>query len=112
MTAIHRVQYVPREYRPDARAVIRDLKVDGVQIVVLEQTSRSGNYTCVPYQFPLCLVLGHERQGLEDPILELADHLIEVPMYGMGNSLNVAMAFGICVYEMLRCCYLGEQSSE
>jgi len=103
-TAIQTVQYVPWEYRPDAVAVIRELKARGVQIVVLEQTRQSINYTCAQYRFPLCLVLGHERTGVEDEVLALADVVVEIPMYGMGNSLNVAMAFGICVYELLRCC--------
>jgi tRNA G18 (ribose-2'-O)-methylase SpoU len=103
-TAIHTVQYVPWEYRPDPVEVIRELKSSGTQIVVLEQTRRSVDYTCAHYRFPLCLVLGHERQGVEDEVLALADVVVEIPMYGMGNSLNVAMAFGICVYELIRCC--------
>ncbi len=103
-TAIHTVQYVPWEYRPDTVQVIRELKSSGTQIVVLEQTRRSVDYTCAQYRFPLCLVLGHERQGVDDEVLSLADVVVEIPMYGMGNSLNVAMAFGICVYEMIRCC--------
>lgn len=103
-TAIHTVQYVPWEYRPDATEIIRELKARGTQIVVLEQTSQSIDYTCADYQFPVCLVLGHEREGVESPLLNLADLVVEIPMYGMGNSLNVAMSFGICVYELIRCC--------
>jgi tRNA G18 (ribose-2'-O)-methylase SpoU len=103
-TAIHTIPFVPWEYRPDALAVVQEQKAQGARVVVLEQTDRSVNYACVPYQVPVCLVLGHEREGVETPLLSLADWLIEIPMYGMGNSLNVAMAFGIVVYEMLRCC--------
>lgn len=105
-TAIHTVDYVPWEYRPDATQLIRELKAGGTQIVVLEQTRQSVDYTCARYRFPLCLVLGHERQGVEDEVLDLADTVVEIPMYGMGNSLNVAMAFGICVYELIRCCLI------
>jgi len=103
-TAIHTVQYVPWEYRPEAVEVVRELKARGVQIVVLEQTRRSVSYVCGHYRFPLCLVLGHEREGVESDVLALADTTVDIPMYGMGNSLNVAMAFGICVYELIRCC--------
>ena len=103
-TAIHTVQYVPWEYRPDAIELVRELKDKGAQIVVLEQTTQSVNYVRAHYRFPLCLVLGHERAGVESQLLDLADVAVEIPMYGMGNSLNVAMAFGICVYEMIRCC--------
>jgi tRNA G18 (ribose-2'-O)-methylase SpoU len=103
-TAIRTVEYVPWEYRPSAAEVVRELKARGVQIVTLEQTYQSLDYTRAPYRFPLCLILGHEREGVEDEVLDLADFAVEIPMYGMGNSLNVAMAFGICVYEMIRCC--------
>jgi len=100
-TAIHTVPYVPWEHRPDALPVCRELKAAGAGLVVLEQTTRSVDYVDVDYQFPVALVLGHERAGVDDELLNLADHLVEVPMYGMGNSLNVAMAFGIVVYEIL-----------
>lgn len=103
-TAIQTVQYVPWEYRPDATEVIQELRARGVQIVALEQTHQSLPYTGAPYRFPIALILGHEREGVEQPVLDLADFAIEIPMYGMGNSLNVAMAFGICVYELIRCC--------
>lgn len=103
-TAIQTVQYVPWEYRESAAEVVRELKSQGVQIVVIEQTTQSIEYTRARYRFPVCLVLGHEREGVEESILDLADIVAEIPMYGMGNSLNVAMAFGICVYELIRCC--------
>ena len=110
-TAIHTVQYVPWEYRPDAVEVIRELKNRGAQIVALEQTRRSVSYVRARYRFPVCLVLGHEREGVDRDVLEFADVAVDIPMYGMGNSLNVAMAFGICVYEMIRCC-LSESNRE
>ena len=103
-TAIQTVPYVPWAYRPSALAVVEELKPSGVQIVALEQTTRSVPYTCVDYRFPVCLVLGHERRGVETTALDLADAVVDIPMWGMGNSLNVATSFSICVYEILRCC--------
>jgi tRNA G18 (ribose-2'-O)-methylase SpoU len=103
-TAIHTVQYVPWEYRPSALEVVRELKQRGVQIVSLEQTTASAVYTEVSYRFPVCLVLGHEREGVDEAILAESDLIVEIPMYGIGNSLNVATAFAIVVYELLRCC--------
>lgn len=103
-TAIHTVEYQPWEYRPSTIELIRELKAQGQQIVVLEQTTKSVNYARAPYRFPLAMVVGHERAGVEDELLDQADLVVEIPMYGMGNSLNVAMSFGICVYEMIRCC--------
>jgi tRNA G18 (ribose-2'-O)-methylase SpoU len=101
-TAIHTVEYVPWEYHPDAAQVIGTLKQGGTQIVALEQTNRSVDYTGAHYRFPLSLVLGHEREGIASPLLDLTDIAVEIPMHGRGNSLNVAMALGICLYELLR----------
>ena len=103
-TAIRTIDYVPWEYREDAAQVIQELRQRGVQIVALEQTTDSLPYTGAPYRFPVCLVVGHERAGVEERLLDLADLVVEIPMYGLGNSLNVAMAFGIAAYELLRCC--------
>ena len=103
-TAIHTVKYVPWVYREDAVAVVRELKAQGAQIVGLEQTGVRLDYTLAPYRFPLCLILGHEREGISDAALALADLVVEIPMYGIGNSLNVAMAYGIAAYELLHCC--------
>jgi tRNA G18 (ribose-2'-O)-methylase SpoU len=101
-TAIQTVRSVPWEYRPSAVAVIRELKDRGAQIAALEPNSESVDYTRVHYQFPVCLVVGHERSGISDPILALADLIVGIPMFGQGTSLNVAMALAICAYEIIR----------
>lgn len=101
-TAIWTVQYVPWEYREDATQVVAELKARGVQIVALEQTTASIPYTRADFRLPVCLLLGHERAGVESRLLELADLVVDIPMHGMGNSLNVAMAFGIVAYDLVR----------
>jgi 23S rRNA (guanosine2251-2'-O)-methyltransferase len=101
-TAIRTIDHVPWEYRPSAVDLVRELKDQGIQIVALEQTPRSVDYCAAPYHYPLCVVLGHEREGVADPVLDLIDLAVAIPMYGAGTSLNVAMAFGIWVYEVLR----------
>jgi tRNA G18 (ribose-2'-O)-methylase SpoU len=101
-TAIESARAVPWEYQSSAVAVVETVKRQGIQIVVLEQTPDSIPYTSFDYQVPICLVLGHERQGVARAALELADAVLAIPMWGEGKSLNVATAFGICVYEILR----------
>jgi TrmH family RNA methyltransferase len=44
------------------------------------------------------IVLGHEINGVTQPIIEIADHIVKIPMYGMKNSLNVATCAGIIGY--------------
>lgn len=101
-TAIQTVPWVPWEYRPSAEAVVAELRAAGVQIVSLEQTDQSLEYTCAPYRFPMCIVLGHEREGVQQEVLDLSDLVVQVPMYGMGNSLNVATALAVLAYEVVR----------
>ena len=101
-TAIRTHELVPWEYRADAVDVVRELKERDVQIVALERTASSIEYTSLDPQFPICIVLGHERVGVEDTILARADVIADIPMYGRGRSLNVARALGICAYELTR----------
>ena len=54
------------------------------------------------YAPPVCLVLGHERAGVGSSALRSADLIVEIPVFGMANSLNVAMAFGVVGYEIAR----------
>jgi 23S rRNA (guanosine2251-2'-O)-methyltransferase len=103
-TAIHTTESVAWEHRSSAIEVIRELKSNGAQIVALERTASSVDYARAAYQLPVCLVVGHERSGVADPILELADLTVAIPMFGTGRSLNVAMALGICAYELVRRC--------
>lgn len=101
-TAIWTVQYVPWEYQEDAVGLVKKLKKNGLQIVAVEQTDESKKYLEAPYKFPLALVFGHEREGIDNPVLSLCDFAVEIPIYGMGNSLNVAMALSILGYELTK----------
>lgn len=100
--ALRTAESVPWEYRASAPEVVAELRASGVQIVALEQTARSTAYTNARYRFPLALVLGHERAGVDLAVLDQIDLAVEIPMYGQGTSLNVGMAFGICAYEIVR----------
>ena len=95
-------QLVDWVYYSDTLAVVKNLKQRGFQIVALEQSSISKTYDSVAYKFPCALILGFEVLGISQPILDLADVIVDIPMLGQGNSLNVSVAFGIVAYEMLR----------
>ena len=85
---------------PDAADAIAALKTDGYEILAVEQSERS-----VPYfdaRFPrhakVALVLGNEVSGLPRAVVGAADRVIEIPMLGAKESLNVGIAFGIVVF--------------
>jgi tRNA G18 (ribose-2'-O)-methylase SpoU len=100
-TALGSVQSVPWEYQENPIGVIESLKKQGVQIVALEHTRESKPFWEMNYQYPSCLVVGNEVFGIQEKIVELADSSVEIPMYGIKQSLNVTIAFGIVIYEML-----------
>ena len=68
----------------------------------LETTSHSVCYTEVEYPQPLALVLGNEAHGVDHSTLECCDQMLEIPMYGYKNSLNVAGAAAVACFEVLR----------
>lgn len=100
-TAIYAVPFVPWEYKRSALSVVKKLKNDGTQIVVLEQAFGSVDYREVNYNLPLALVVGHERKGVSQKIINEADSVVEISTYGIGNSLNVAIATGIALYRII-----------
>lgn len=83
--------------------VIRDLKKVGYQIVLLEQMNQSLDYHDFSTQFPLCLVVGNEIEGISAELTSLCDAAVEIPMAGIKNSLNVGTAFGIVAYHFRNC---------
>jgi len=100
-TALGSVESVPWEYQENPIGVIESLKKKNVQIVVLEHTRESKPFWKINYQYPTCLVVGNEVFGIQEKIVELADRAVEIPMYGIKQSLNVTIAFGIVIYQML-----------
>jgi TrmH family RNA methyltransferase len=59
-------------------------------------------YTEVTYEFPLILLMGSERQGLSPEQQAICDMVISIPMVGQSDSLNLAIATGVTLYEMFR----------
>src|SRR5579859_4803750 len=102
-TAVMAIPFVPWEYQPSATAVVQRLRDDGYQVVAVEQGHGSTPYNRQGiYRPPLCLIFGHERAGVAPAALAAADLCVELPVYGMANSLNVAMACALVGYEILR----------
>lgn len=102
-TAVMAVPFVPWEYHESTLELLSHLRADGYQLVAVEQAHSSVPYTREDiYRPPLALVFGHERAGITTAALQMADVCVEVPVYGMANSLNVAMACSVVGYEILR----------
>jgi tRNA G18 (ribose-2'-O)-methylase SpoU len=100
-TAVYAVPYQPWAYIEDPVPLVAHLKEQGSQVIALEQTEESVPYNETQYALPLTLIVGHERLGVRQELLDLADQVIEIPILGLGNSHNVATATGIVLYHML-----------
>ena len=99
-TALKTVEYVPWEYCESTKQLLLTLKKKGVRIVALEQTDESIDYRNFDYKKPLAIVIGHETEGVDKDILDLCDAAVEIPMQGIANSLNVATAAGIILFQV------------
>lgn len=91
---------VPWEYARQTTRVIKKLKAQGFTIVGLEQTRKSVTIYEWNPTFPLALVVGNEVTGIPRTLQKLCDMMIEIPMYGEKNSLNVSVAAGIILYHI------------
>lgn len=100
-TALGAELSVAWECAEDLPALIEKLKKAGVSIVALEKTATSVDIRKFQPSFPMALILGHEVDGVKDAILEVCDAVIEIPMRGQKESLNVSVATGIAIYELL-----------
>lgn len=58
------------------------------------------NYKALRYRWPAALVIGSERQGLSEHILEVSDFTVRIPMRGTCDSINAAVATGVLLFEM------------
>jgi 23S rRNA (guanosine2251-2'-O)-methyltransferase len=84
----------------DTTSAILEARSHGFKIIVLEQSERSLNLYQFAPQDPIALVVGNEVDGVPEEILDLADTILELPMLGAKESLNVATAAGIALYQL------------
>ncbi len=102
--SINTWQWVSWEYSLSASEAITRLKhqAPSTKIIAVEQDARSKPFDRVDYQFPLAIVVGNETQGVSKEVLDMADMIVELPMWGINKSLNVMVSLGIVLYEAMK----------
>ena len=100
-TALGAQNFVNWEKREEVLPLIKELKKEDFSIVALEQDKKSVNIKKVSWQFPMVLILGNEANGVDQEILKRCDLIVDFPMYGQKESLNVSVATGIALYTIL-----------
>jgi len=100
-TALGATESVNWEYVKDPKEVIQKLKDEGIKIGALELTDGSSSYYHLTKDvFPTALLVGNEISGVSQELLDLCDFSIEIPQYGIKQSLNVAVAYGVTIFEL------------
>lgn len=93
--------YVPVCRERDILTAVRMLRDSGVKIVgATEKGARS--YTDIDYTVPVAIVMGNEEHGISDEVIRQCDELAAIPMAGNIGSLNVSVAAGVMMYEVVR----------
>jgi len=95
-------EYMPWEREVNALSAVRTLKQRGYAVYALETVEGSESVFDYTLQFPMAVLFGNEEFGILEDVLELADGILRIPMYGKKNSFNVGVSFGMLLYEARR----------
>lgn len=99
-TALGAEESVPWKKARSLKSALVTLKKQGYEIVALEQAEKSIWYNRYTPQGNVALLIGNEVTGVEQKDLAQSDVILEIPMHGQKNSLNVSVASGIVLYHI------------
>lgn len=102
-TALGATESVDWEYFENSFDLVSKLRNDDYKIVIVEQTD--GSIMLNKFEpsegFNYAIILGNEVKGVNDFLLPLADHCVEIPQFGTKHSFNVAVCNGIVLWDIL-----------
>ena len=100
-TALGSQESVDWEFVEDPISIVKNLKQKGYTICALEQTDSNISYSEIQgTDLPLCLIVGNEISGVAQDLIDLCDITIDIEQFGIKQSLNVAVAYGIAIFEL------------
>lgn len=97
-TALGAEKFLAWEYAKTPDVLLRKLRAEGFRIIGVEQDQRSRDYRLFKPKGKTLFVFGNEVRGLSPALRDACDELIEIPMRGKKESLNVAVAAGIVLF--------------
>lgn len=77
------------------------LKQSGLQVIAATEKAVESHYT-TDFQLPSCIIMGSEETGIASDLLKLSDKLVRIPITGKIESLNVSVAAGVLLFEVVR----------
>jgi len=99
-TALGAEKYVLWEHHTSPTRLIARLKKEGWRVVGVEQDVRARDYRSIRVKTKTAFVFGNEVKGVSKSILKVCDSIVEVPMRGKKESLNVSVAAGIILFSV------------
>jgi tRNA G18 (ribose-2'-O)-methylase SpoU len=101
-TALGAEETVAWEHTWAPLPLLETLRAQGYEIAAIETAVHAVDLFDWAPRFPVCVVFGHEVDGIRPELSALADTHVRIPMLGTKHSLNVATAGGVVLYELLR----------
>ncbi len=101
-TALGAIDMVPSEHYDTTKEALEELRESKIPIYSIELTEDAENFQEINYPKEIAIVLGHEKDGISEEILEYTDKRVIVPMRGKKESLNVANCATTVLYEITR----------
>lgn len=92
--------YLSWEHHSSPKALVSRLKKEGWRVIGVEQDKRAKDYRTFRVHGPTLFVFGNEVRGLSKEMRAFCDELIEIPMHGKKESLNVSVAAGIVLFSL------------
>ncbi len=100
-TSAGALNHIPVCREKDLRKTLKTLRESGIRVVACTEKTEQSIFDCA-LNGPIALVLGSEEDGISDVLLREADELVRIPMKGKIGSLNVSVAAGVAIYEVVR----------
>lgn len=102
--SINTTEWVDWEYCASTLDAISSLKsqIPNIKVVAVEQSERSVPFDKADYKFPIALIVSNESTGATQEVLDAADMIVEMPMFGVNKSLNVMVSLGIVLYQVIQ----------
>lgn len=100
-TSAGALHHLPVCRERNTAGAVRFLKDNGYRIVAASEKVDI-NYTQVDYTVPVAIVMGAEDTGISPEVLKLCDTFVSIPQFGHIGSLNVSVAAGVIMYEVVR----------
>ncbi len=100
-TALGAFAYVPWTYYERTKDALKGLQAEGIPIVGIEVTDDAKTMGDFDWPEEVAIVMGNEVTGIHARNIKRCDHVLKIPMFGYKNSINVATAYGIVLYDYL-----------